>query len=177
MVDRLMNQPNYVGMQRHNTLGIAFAGLVNHVLSTLGASGLTYETEVAASELFPNVQFSGRGLTSRIDGVVRRGGVPVVVISSKWSLRHDRIKDAQNECAVYKAAYDQIYAPASGTHLRYYLVTNEFNSARLLQLLNDECLDGVVHVHKTAVVTVSGLNGRLVHMLDLADLIRASTTW
>jgi hypothetical protein len=177
LVDLLMKQPRYIGMQRHNPLGTAFAGLINFIIATLGAPGFSYETEVPAAELFPNVRFAGRGTTSFIDGVVRKDGIPLVIISSKWSLRNDRIKDAQNECIVYKAAYNQIYAPVSGAQLRYYLVTNEFAPARLLHLLNDECPDGVVHVHKPAVVDVSGLNGRLTHLMDLADLIHASTTW
>jgi hypothetical protein len=43
--------------------------------------------------------------------------------------------------------------------------------------LTDKCIDGVVHVHKPLVTAVSGLDGRLDELLDLAELIEQSNQW
>jgi hypothetical protein len=44
-------------------------------------------------------------------------------------------------------------------------------------MLDDSCIDGIVHVHKPAVTEVCGLNGRLGELLDLTDLIQATRSW
>ena len=38
-------------------------------------------------------------------------------------------------------------------------------------MMDDECVDGVVHVHKAVVVEVCQLDDRVTRLLDLADLI------
>lgn len=55
MVDRLMKLPAYQGLQRHNILGSAFAGLLKHVLEQTGLSTVTYELEVNGNRAFPGV--------------------------------------------------------------------------------------------------------------------------
>ena len=84
---------------------------------------------------------------------------------------------ASNECPVYKAAYERIYRQARREHLLYYVVTNEYAPARLNKMLDDPCVDGVVHVHKKAPVEVCGLDGRLVRLMDLEDFINATFSW
>lgn len=175
-MDLLMRQPAYQ-MQRQNTLGIAFAGLVRHTLSKFGASSVSYNTEVDATVVFPGITVPGRSTTSHIDLLAERDNVPRAVISAKWSVRHDRLSDITNECPVYKAAYERIYRQVRHQHLLYYVVTNEYDPSRLNKMLDDSCVDGVVHVHKAAVVDVCQLDGRLVRLLDLADLAAATHTW
>lgn len=176
-VDLLMKLPLYRGMQRQNILGNGFVQLIAHVLETFGSSGAQYSTEVSAATIFPGVTVPGRSAAPSLDVLVSVGGIPRAVISVKWSLRHDRVGDITNECPVYKAAYNRIHRQTRSGGLLYYVVTNEYDPARLGKMLSDSCVDGVVHVHRPAVVTVCGLNGRLGQLLDLTDLITAATTW
>jgi hypothetical protein len=175
--DELMKQPEYLGMQRQNTLGIAFVGLVKHLLERFGSSQIFYETEVKAATIFPGITFPGRSGTPRIDLLARYGNIPCAIISAKWSLRHDRLSDITNECPVYKAAYARIYRGSRRNQLLYYVITNEYDPARLNKILDDTCVDGVVHVHKAAVVKVCKLDGRLDRLIDLADFIASTSLW
>ncbi len=175
--DLLMKQPDYEGKQRQNTLGIAFPGLVKHVLEKFGSAALSYETEIEAATIFPGITFPGRSGTPRIDLLAKHTTIPRVIISAKWSLRHDRMNDITNECPVYKAAYERIYRRERREHLAYYVVTNEYDPARLQKMLSDSCVDGVVHVHKAAVVQVSQLDGRLAELMDLVDFVNATSAW
>ena len=56
-VNGLMNLPAYRGLQRQNSLGIAFVGLIRHVLARYGNGTLSYEIEQAAQEVFPGINF------------------------------------------------------------------------------------------------------------------------
>jgi hypothetical protein len=176
-VDLLMKQPGYRGMQRQNSLGTAFAGLTKHILEKFGSKRVSYETEVDAGAVFPGITFPGRSSTPRIDVLAIMEGTPSAIISAKWSLRHDRLNDITNECPVYKAAYQRIFRQARFQHLRFYVITNEYDPARLSKLLSDSCVDSLVHVHKAAVVEVCKLNSRLQELKDLEDLVRATWTW
>lgn len=175
--DLLMKQPDYEGMQRQNSLGIAFAGVVKQTLEKFGPATLSYETEAEASSIFPGITFPGRSGTPRIDLLATHSSIPRAIISSKWSMRHDRLSDITNECPVYKAAYERIYRQSRRGHLLYYVLTNEYDPARLNKILDDSCVDGVVHVHKAAVVDVCKLNGRLTRLIDLADFINSASSW
>ncbi len=174
--DLLLKSPDYHGLQRQNTLGIAFAGLIEHVLSEFGAHGLSYATEVEAATVFPGITVPGRSGTPRMDILVSGADIPIAVISAKWSVRHDRLNDITNECPVYKAAYERIYRQ-SRRRLKYYVVTNEFDPSRLTKMLDDSCVDGIVHVHKSAVVDVCSLDGRLAELTDLTDFIDITSSW
>lgn len=177
-MDLLMKQPDYTGMQRQNSLGTAFIGLGKHVLEKFGSGTVSYATEVEAVAVFPGITFPGRSGTPRIDLLVRHSNIPVAIISAKWSVRHDRLSDITNECPVYKAAYARIYRQERhAPPLLYYVLTNEYDPARLNKILDDSCVDGVVHVHKTAVVDVCRLDSRLMRLMDLVDLVNATFTW
>lgn len=176
-VDLLMKLPNYRRKQRQNPLGAAFVGLAEHVLSRFGSQFVLYETEVKASSIFAGITFPGRSTTPRMDILARRNGIPRAIISAKWSLRHDRVNDITNECPVYKAAYQRIYRQPGLADLRYYVITNEYDPARLNKMLHDTCVDGVVHVHKPVVVEVCGLDGRLAQMMDLEDFVTVTASW
>jgi hypothetical protein len=175
--DLLMKLPDYEGMQRQNTLGIAFVGLVKHILERFGSSGVSYEMETEAAAIFPGITFPGRSVTPRIDLLAKYDELPCAVISAKWSVRHDRLSDITNECPVYKAAYERIYRQSCRDHLLYYVLTNEYDPSRLNKMIDDTCVDGVVHVHKAAVVEVCGLDGRLTRLADLADFIGSTEEW
>jgi len=172
MVDRLMKLGPYAGLQRHNILGSAFAGLVKHVLEFFGSQEVTYQLEVAGDWAFPGVQLPTRTGEPFIDILVRKQGRNRGIISTKWSIRHDRINDLTSECRAYKNA-----ARFTDTHLFYCVATNEYDPARVEKLLTDKCIDGVVHVHKPLVTEVSGLDGRLAEFLDLSELIEQSNQW
>ncbi len=176
--DLLMRLSGYQGMQRQNTLGIAFAGLIKHVLEKFGSNHLSYQSEVEASTIFAGITVPGRSSTPRIDLLSAHDGVPRAIISAKWSVRHDRLNDITNECPVYKAAYQRIYRQSRRGHdLLYYVVTNEYDPSRLTKMLDDSCVDGIVHVHKAGVVDVCGLNGRLADLIDLAEFISSTERW
>jgi hypothetical protein len=175
--DLLMKQPDYEGMQRQNTLGIAFVGVVRHILERFGSAAVSYESEVEAVTIFPGITFPGRSSTPRIDLLAKRSNIPRAIISAKWSVRHDRLSDITNECPVYKAAYERIYRQARRDHLLYYVVTNEYDPSRLNKMLDDTCVDGVVHVHKAAVVDVCGLDERLTRLVDLVDFTNTTSSW
>ena len=175
-VDRLMRSVDYVGMQRQNSLGIAFTGIASHILKRFGDTGIDYELERDATLVFPGVVFPGRSKSASIDILATKQGIPRAVISAKWSLRHDRMNDITNECPVYKESYNRIHR-GRGDQLYFYVLTNEFQGGRLAKMLSDSCVDGVVHVHKSLVVEVCGLDGRLARLLDLTELVALSSQW
>ena len=175
--DLMKKQPDYEGMQRQNTLGIAFTGLTKHILEKFGTPAVSYETEVEAATIFPGITFPGRSGTPRIDLLAKHHDIPRAIISTKWSVRHDRVGDITNECPVYKAAYERIYRQARRDHLLYFFITNEYDASRLNKLLDDTCVDGVVHVHKAAVIEICKMNGRLTRLIDLADFVNATFSW
>jgi hypothetical protein len=172
MVDKLMRLPAYAGLQRQNILGSAFAGLVKHALEFFGSQEVTYALEVAGEKAFPGVQLPTRTGEPFIDILVRKQGRNRGIISTKWSIRHDRINDLTSECRAYKNA-----ARFTDTQIFYYVATNEYDPARVEKPLTDKCIDGVVHVHKPLVTAVGGLNDRLDELLDLSELIEQSNHW
>ncbi|PSR26351.1 MAG: hypothetical protein C7B46_20020 [Sulfobacillus benefaciens] len=67
---------------------------------------------------------------------------------------------------MYKSA-----AMRSRRGLRYYVVTAEMDPARLSKIINDSCIDGVVHIHKPLITEVLGMNGRMKELVDLRDFV------
>lgn len=171
-VDMLMRQPVYERVQRQNPLGIAFPVLIRYILHTYGNNRVDYELEVPAGEVFPGITVPGRSSSPRIDIVVRKENRIRAVLSCKWSLRHDRLSDISNECPAYKQA-----ASWTRTQIDYIVVTNEYDPARLGKIIDDSCVDALVHVHKALPTDICGLNSRLTRMLDLSDLITRSRNW
>ena len=171
-VDRLMKDPSYKGMQRQNPLGNAFPILIFHALELLGNKNIQYEREVSAQTIFPGVVVPGRSDNVKIDIVARSSGRVRAILSCKWSLRHDRLNDISNECPTYKAA-----ASWTRSTIDYIVMTNEFDPARLNKLLEDSCVDAVVHVHKPLLTSVCSLNSRIGEMLDLTELVERSQKW
>lgn len=170
-VDQLMRHPEFLGLQRQNPLGIAFIGVVQHLMRRYGSRQITYRTEFSATELFPTISLAGRSESPQIDIAAFKDGRPVAIISNKWSLRHDRLGDLVAECRAYKAA-------AMWTQsIQYHVITNEFDPARLIKALSDECFDSVTHVHSQAVIEVCQLDGGLAGLSDLTKLIEKTQSW
>lgn len=170
-LDQLMRNPEYHGLQRQNPLGIAFIASVKFLLAKYGDPGMTLRDEVPATDLFPGIQLPGRSVAPSVDLAAFKGERLVAIISTKWSIRHDRIGDLVSECRAYKAA------SYWSRPFKYLVATNEFDPARLSKVIEDTCFDGVFHVHKPAVAEVSDLNGRLESLLDLSDLFQSSSSW
>ena len=171
-VDKLMRRREFRGMQRQNPLGTAFPALVLHLLEKYGNEGIRWEAEAHAQDLFPGIPHTGRSARASIDIVGSVETLTRVIISCKWSLRHDRINDITEECPSYKSAANRLRAP-----ILYYVITNEYQRARLMKILDEPCVDGLIHVHKPAVVSVCDMDGSLGSMLDLSELAELSQRW
>ena len=84
------------------------------------------------------------------------------IISSKWGIRHDRIRDPQEEADTYKREEPS---------LRFFVVTNEFDNARLQKLLTYPTIDGVFHLRRELVRQVyMGMPNELAGLRDLTEL-------
>lgn len=171
-VDLLLKSPEFLGLQRQNPLGTAFPGLVKYTLEEFGDTGLEYELEAKAKEVYPGIRLPGRSVKPSIDILTTRNKIPCAILSMKWGLRHDRISDITNECPIYKGAALRNRFP-----FYFYLITNEFDPARLSKVLDDPCIDGVIHVHKKAVVEICKLDGRLEDLIDLSDFFLETYKW
>lgn len=152
-------------------------GLTKHLLEKFGSSLLQYQIEVEATSIFSGITFPGRSSTPRIDLLVTNKQIPCAIIMAKWSIRHDRLNDITNECPIYKSAYERVYRGQWKSSLQYYVMTNEFDPARLNKILDDPCIDHVIHGHKAALVNVCKLDGRLEQLVDLADFIKSAFSW
>ncbi len=172
-VDRLMTSPDYLGMQRNNALGTGSLGAVVHTLRRFGDANLAHDMEVDATTLFPGINLPGRTTVPAIDIVSRRQGDLVAITSGKWSIRHDRVGDISTECPAYKQGAYRI----SRQRIKYFVVTNEFDPARLTKLLEDDCVDAVVHIHKPLVTQICRLDQRLNDLQDLTEYILSSSSW
>lgn len=150
-VDRMMRLPRWQGQQRHNPLGHGLRTLSAEILDRFGPQGLQYHQEPFADDWFPGIQLPGRSRRARIDVLITEAGKPKDILSCKWSIRHDRISDPTNECTQYKAAAQQQQAP-----LRFHVLTNEFDLPRLEKVIDQYCVDGLVHVSSEMLKAVHG---------------------
>ena len=145
--------------QRQNPLGIGFVSALLVLLRHFSAQEYEFMPEEAIGrQVFKGITESPR---SAPDVVAVRDGSEAPVISAKWSLRHDRLKDLKDECAYFKTLRGS---------LKFYAVTNEYDPARLSKVLEDYCIDGVFHVNRRLVVDVAKVDGRLQSLRDLSEL-------
>lgn len=181
-VDRMMRLDRWNGVQRNNPVGHGLRMLVCEVLRRWGDQRFEYREEQDATQWFPGIQMPGRSSTPKIDVVAIRKSdrVPRAAISCKWSIRHDRISDPTNECTQYKAAAinRQIM------DLTYLVATNETDGQRLDKVINQPCVDGLVHVHLDFVEHLAGGLTPLLtaargaaRLLDLTELAQATYRW
>ncbi len=180
LVDRMMRLPRWVGMQRNNPVGNGLRMLVSEVLQRWGDPRFKYEEEQKATKWFPGIQMHGRSATPSVDVAVTRGGIPRGVVSSKWSIRHDRISDPTNECTSYKSAAVQQQL----MDLSYFVITNELDGQRLDKVINQPCVDGLIHVHLDLVEQLLGGLTPLMtaaraarRLFDLTEVVQLTYTW
>ncbi len=162
-VDALLRSPLFeTHPQRQNPLGIGFVNSLFVAVRHFSSEDWEFlpESEIGKS-VFPGIRESPR---SKPDVVVTRKGRETALISAKWSLRHDRLKDALNECEYFKTL-----APS----LKFYVVTNEYGPARLKKLLQSYCVDEVFHVAQPLLFTaVDGERDATLHKVrDLSELL------
>ncbi|MHC1569610.1 MAG: hypothetical protein ACXQTA_01135 [Candidatus Syntropharchaeales archaeon] len=128
------------GTQRMNPIGIAFACAILYLVQRFGSERYEWKIEARIGvEVFQSL----RGLRRRsVDIVAFHQGDPFAVISSKWGIRHDRVRDLQEEADVYKKEIPSLV---------FLVVTNEFDRARLQKVLTYPTIDGVFHVRRDLV--------------------------
>lgn len=159
-VNVLMRQLYSPGTQSMNPVGIAFAAAIVHLIQKFATGNYRWQMEAKIGrDVFLQLQSFRR---DAVDIVAFRESEPFAVISSKWGIRHDRIRDVHEEADTYKRE-----VPA----LRFYVVTNEFNTARLEKVLTYPTINGVFHVRRALVLQVYGEMPRgLGNLKDLTDL-------
>ncbi len=183
VVDRMMRLPRWRGMQRNNPLGNGLRILIREVLRRWGDPRFEYSEERSARDFFPGIKMPGRSEAPRMDVLAtRKGGAeaPRAICSCKWSIRHDRISDPTNECQEYKAAAVR----RQNMDMLYFVVTNELDLQRLDKVLNQPCVDHLVHLHLKLTMQLAGTvpasvasavrSGKL---MDLTDFVRSTFKW
>jgi hypothetical protein len=147
--------------QRMNPIGIAFACSIVYLIQRFSTGKYEWKMEAKiGTDVFPDLT----GFRRRsVDIVAFQKGAPKAVISSKWGIRHDRVRDPQEEADTYKQEVPS---------LKFYVVTNEFDTARLQKVLGYPSIDGVFHVHRDLVwEAYGGKTNELENLRDLTDLV------
>jgi hypothetical protein len=186
LVDKMMQLPRWMdadgtSMQRNNPLGHGLRMLVSEVLTRWGDPRFTYPEEAKPKGYFPGIVLPGRSDRASIDVLIRtENGRPRAIVSCKWSIRHDRISDPTNECTQYKSAAVQQQL----MNLYYCVVTNEMDGQRLDKVLNQPCVDALVHVNLDLAMEltnggtplmIAGRGAR--RLLDLTELAQLTFFW
>lgn len=161
-IDRLVKSPIFdEPPQRQNPLGIGLVTALDVALRHFSSNDYRFLPEEAIGKsVFTGVKDAPRLKT---DLVVVKGGTEIAIISGKWSLRNDRLKDLRDECSYFKTLRGS---------LKFYVVTNEFGPARLSKVIEDYCIDAVFHVNRRMVVDVAKVDGRLEPLRDLSELLQ-----
>jgi len=156
VVDNLMRGLG-ITTQRHNYLGRGLLATLKILITQL--SRIPAEKEVRYASI-PGLQGVGR---ERSDVVVPPPPDTKVIISAKWSLRHDRIKDIFDEAANCKRLRPDV---------KFFVVTNEFQRGRLAKALSSRYVDAVYHVHRPLLQAVGCNVAGLKDLSDLFDDVR-----
>ena len=136
-VDQLMSVAGKK-IQRQNYLGIGFTCLVQETLRRF--CKVTSRMEVAVGNIpgFEDAERLRPGFGNKpIDLIVKDENDFRVIISSKWSMRHDRIDEMIEQARILK----QIRP-----NLTFLAVTNEFMRGRLQRALRGDPIDAIYHV-------------------------------
>jgi hypothetical protein len=156
-LDQFMRQAYTPGTQRMNPVGIAFACAVVYLIQRFGRGRYDWKMEARIGvDVFPQLT---RFRRQSVDIVAFQHGRPYAIVSSKWGIRHDRIRDPQEEADTYKQQEPS---------LKFFVTTNEYDSARLQKILEYPTIDGVFHIHRDLVWRVYG--GQAEVLADLKDL-------
>lgn len=158
-VDQLLRHPRLRGQQRQNPLGTGFSASLVYYLRLASNPIFEFIPEaIVGAQVFLTVTTPPR---QRVDIAVKRNDREFAIISLKWSIRHDRLKDWLDECDFYKTQASLPY---------YFVITNEYGPARLKKVLDNRCKNGFFHVNRDLVLEVHGGNGRLEGLEDLTAL-------
>lgn len=159
-VDRLLKNPLLRGQQRQNPLGTGFSACLVHLLSLHSARVYQFIPEGKVGvDVFKGV--TGTPPRDRVDITVLRKGKEYAIISTKWSIRHDRLKDWLDECDFYKTRARLPF---------YFVVTNEYGRGRLLKVLQNQCQNGLHHVKRDLLLQLHGNDPSLEPIEDLPAL-------
>lgn len=180
-VDRMMLLPRWAGMQRNNPLGHGLRIILSELLERFGNPLFAYPEESLATLWFPGIEMPGRSSRPSVDVAAVRttNSRPKAIMSCKWSYKHDRISDPTNECQQYKSAAVQQQL----MDLKMYVVTSEMSVTRLDKVLNQPCIDGLVHVHLKAVEQAEEPSDEMYRaiesgrLMDLTDFVRSTASW
>lgn len=145
--------------QRMNPIGIALACAVVYVIDRFASGRYEWKLEAKiGTDIFPTLtNFRRRS----VDIVAFKQGNPYAVISSKWGIRHDRVRDPQEEADTYKQ---------HAQSLKFYVVTNEFDNARLQKVLTYPTIDGVFHIRRDLVwQAYGGMTEELANLKDITE--------
>lgn len=159
-VDILMRQFYPPETQRMNPVGIGFACAIVYLIDRFaGKYDWMMEARIG-KDVFPNLTDFRR---KSVDIVAFKKDKPYAVISSKWGMRHDRIRDPQEEAETYKKEVPE---------LKFFVVTNEFDNGRLQHLLNWKTIDGVFHINRDLVLQLYGndIHDGLIGLKNITDL-------
>jgi hypothetical protein len=144
-----------------NPIGIAFGCALVYLIQRFGTGDYRWILEAKIRiDIFPKLTGFRR---SSVDIVAFKGKTPFAVISSKWGIRHDRVRDLQEEADVYKREIPS---------LKFFVATNEFDNARLQKVLTYPAIDGVFHVRRDLVWQAYGESrDQLARLKDVTELI------
>ncbi|MFQ5853704.1 MAG: hypothetical protein ACE5JU_24360 [Candidatus Binatia bacterium] len=157
-VGKLYQHPLFRRMQIQNPLGIGFTLSVALLLRKFCSAHYQFLMEEAIGEtVFIGLRDAPRRAS---DLVAVRGGTEEAIVSAKWSIRHDRLKDLFDECSYFRAVRPK---------LRFLVVTDEYMPARLEKLLENRCIDEVFHVRRDFLLQVNP-GSRVEAICDLSAL-------
>src|SRR5207249_4360329 len=116
--------------QRQNPLGIGFVIALSVALEQFSAKDYTFLPEEAIGiTIFKGIQKPPRAAP---DIVVVKEDDEFAIISAKWSVRHDRLKDILDEADYFKRLRPK---------MPFYVATNEYDPARLNKIIEDYRID------------------------------------
>jgi len=162
-IDKLSRALKLAGRQRNNYTGMGFTALLTYLLRSQGQSHYQFISEARVGhQVFKGVKDPPR---NKIDivAVDTRLNREHAIISMKWSIRHDRLRDLLDECTFYK---NNARLPF------YFVITNEYNPGRLNIIRQNQCINGLFHVNRDLLLAVNGGNGRLAGIQDLPEVFQ-----
>ncbi|MFQ5881775.1 MAG: hypothetical protein ACE5I9_04800 [Candidatus Methylomirabilales bacterium] len=159
-VDRLLRSPLLRGQQRQNPLGTGFAASLIYLLRLHSAQIYQFIPEGKIGvDVFRGI--TGTPPRDRVDITVLRDQREYAIISTKWSIRHDRLKDWLDECDFYKTRARLPF---------YFVVTNEYGRGRLRKVLQNQCQNGLYHVNRDLLLQLHDNDASLEPIEDLPAL-------
>lgn len=158
VIDMLIKGLKLTNKQRQNYLGKGFSASLKILLKIL--LNIDSKKELSYSSI-KGLEDIGRG---KVDLALPPPNYQVLV-STKWSLRHDRLRDLINEATECKRKRPDII---------FLVVTNEYQKARLSRVIECEYVDAVYHVHKPLLIAL-GLDppNSLKDLVDFFNDIKA----